>query len=342
MIREGQGNLLDAPVDALVNTVNTVGVMGKGVALQFKQAFPANFAAYEKACRKGEVSLGKMLAFHTGKFQPRLIINFPTKGHWRNNSRLEDIHSGLDDLVRVVQQERIDSIALPPLGCGLGGLRWEEVRPLIETAFAPLTGVEVVLYPPGGAPAPADRVVKTLKPELTAWRAALIRIVESYMLLGFEATHIEAQKLVYLLKEAGEPIKTNFAEGSYGPYDEGMKHALLRMEGHYINGFGEGGRLDPVSLVRGASAEAARILEDAPETDRHINRVLELIDGFESPYGLELLATIHWVVTRKGAISREEAVHLSQAWNERKRKTLDERDLGIAWERLRSTGWFVA
>ncbi len=341
MIIEGQGSLLEAQADALVNTVNTVGVMGKGVALQFKQAFPANFTEYEKACRKGQVELGRMFVTHTGKFQPRLIVNFPTKKHWKNNSQLADIRTGLEDLVRIVKEEKVGSIALPPLGCGLGGLRWEEVRPLIEEAFASLTNVETILYPPGSSPAPTHRVVRTIKPELTAWSAALIRIVQSYMLLGFEATHIEAQKLLYSLKEAGEPLKTNFTEGPYGPYDEGMKHALLRMEGHYINGFGEGGRLDPVSLAIGASTEADRVLANAPETDLRIDRVLELIDGFESPYGLELLTTVHWVVTKKGAKNANEAVALAHAWNDRKKKVLDTRDLHIAWDRLYSTGWFA-
>lgn len=148
MIREMEGDLLGADVDALVNAVNTVGVMGKGLALQFKRAFPANFEAYRRACAAGEVRLGRMLVAATGLSSPRLIVNFPTKGHWRSPSRLEDVASGLEDLVRTVEREGIGSIAVPPLGCGLGGLRWEEVRPLVVAAFAPLPGVEVRLYPP--------------------------------------------------------------------------------------------------------------------------------------------------------------------------------------------------
>src|SRR5690349_8544281 len=125
MIEHKAGDLLRADVEALVNTVNTVGIMGKGVALQFRQAYPDNYAAYRKACTHGEVQIGKMFVFATGYLtNPRLIINFPTKRDWRSKSRLEDIEAGLIDLVAVVRSERITSIAIPPLGCGNGGLQW--------------------------------------------------------------------------------------------------------------------------------------------------------------------------------------------------------------------------
>ncbi|MEQ1843343.1 MAG: macro domain-containing protein [Verrucomicrobiales bacterium] len=157
MISIASGNLLRAEVDALVNTVNTVGVMGKGLALQFKQAFPANTRAYEAACKGGEVQVGRMFVTQTGQFEPRLIINFPTKEHWKANSRLVDIESGLTDLIRVIREERVQSIAIPPLGCGFGGLRWEDVRPLIERVFESLPEVQVLLHAPDKAVAPDER-----------------------------------------------------------------------------------------------------------------------------------------------------------------------------------------
>ena len=309
--------------------------------MQFKQAFPTNYIEYEKACKAGKVKVGSMFVTFTGMLQPRLIVNFPTKKHWKGNSKLEDIRQGLSDLVRVVKHEEIGSIAIPPLGCGLGGLRWEDVRPMIVEAFSSLPDTEVILYPPGGAPAPADRVIRTAKPDLTAWSAGLIRIVASYMMLGFEATHLEAQKLLYFLKEAGEPLRGEFTKGPFGPYDDKMKFGLLRMEGHFINGFGEGGRLDPVSLVEGAEKDADAVLADRPQTDARIERVLSLIHGFESPYGLELLATVHWVTVREGGASADESVRLAHSWSPRKRKALRERDLRIAWERLNEEGWFA-
>ena len=149
MLTEERGNLLQAPADALVNTVNTVGIMGKGIALQFKQAYPGNFRAYETACQLGDVRLGKMFTYETGLLDgPRFVINFPTKGHWRSKSKLSDIEAGLADLREVIRERGIDSIAVPPMGCGNGGLAWGDVRPLIEAALGDLPGVHVMLYPP--------------------------------------------------------------------------------------------------------------------------------------------------------------------------------------------------
>lgn len=150
MIINSTGNLLDAPTEALVNTVNLAGVMGKGLALQFKQAYPAAYAAYSVLCEKGHLRMGQVHVFDRGVLFDlhRYIINFPTKRHWRNQSHLEDIESGLAALTAAVRYDNIRSIAVPPLGCGLGGLRWEDVRPLIERAFADAPDVQVFLYAP--------------------------------------------------------------------------------------------------------------------------------------------------------------------------------------------------
>jgi O-acetyl-ADP-ribose deacetylase (regulator of RNase III) len=150
MIEIAQGNLLEAPVEALVNTVNTQGIMGKGIALQFEQAFPEMFRDYEKACKAGGVRLGKVHVYDLGGLTggPRWIINFPTKGHWRERSRLPDIETGLDDLVATILRLGIRSVAIPPLGCGNGGLNWADVRPCIEAAFINLSDVNVLLFEP--------------------------------------------------------------------------------------------------------------------------------------------------------------------------------------------------
>jgi len=336
------GNLLDAKVEALVNTVNTVGVMGKGVALQFKKAFPANFRAYEAACRRNEVKIGEMLVTPTGAFEPRLIINFPTKQHWRGDSSLETIRLGLADLIRVVREHSIQSLALPPLGCGLGGLKWEEVGPLIERAFAEVPDVQVLVYAPGAVPAAARPVARTARPPMTAWKAALIQSVAAYGVLGFEATHHEAQKLLYLLVAAGAPLEHNFVEGQFGPYDDGMRHGLMAMDGHYVQGFGEGRRLEAIRLLPGAVEESEEFLNGEPagsQVNQAIQRVSALIEGFESPYGLELLSTAHWVVQHNGARGVQETVNMVHAWNDRKAKTLNADDVRIAYERLNEQGW---
>lgn len=339
MIELHRGNLLEAKVDALVNTVNCVGVMGKGVAAQFKRGFPENTRLYEKACQAGEVQLGKMFVTLTGGFEPRLIINFPTKNHWKANSRLEDIRTGLQDLVRIVEEYDIASIAIPPLGCGLGGLLWEEVRPLIETAFAAVPEVEVRLFAPGGI-FPESSPPMGDKPAMTDWKAALILMIDAYGVFGDEATLIEAQKLLYFLSAAGAPLKTNFAKAQYGPYDHGMTHGITSMSGHYILGFADGGRSSRVRLAPHARAEAQAFLEASGGSFRQqIERVLELIEGFEGPYGLELLATVHWVVSREDASTFPEVVSRVQSWNERKRQTMELGHLRIAFDQLSTLGW---
>ena len=151
------GDIFREDAEALVNCVNCVGAMGRGVALQFKKAFPENFKAYAEACQQGEVQPGRMFVFETGQLQPRFIINFPTKRHWRGASRIEDIESGLQDLVKVIGEHGIRSIALPPLGCGLGGLDWLSVKSRIEKTLQPLSDVQVALYTPAGAPVSVGR-----------------------------------------------------------------------------------------------------------------------------------------------------------------------------------------
>ena len=168
-LKLAHGDLLNQEVDAIVNTVNTVGVMGKGIALQFKQKWPENFKAYAKACEREEIKPGKMFIYDAGGLlRPRYIINFPTKRHWREPSRIEDIDAGLKDLVEQVKDLKIKSIALPPLGCGNGGLDWSDVRPRIEKAFSELTDVDVRLFAPEGAPAPQAQQIRTEKPKLTS------------------------------------------------------------------------------------------------------------------------------------------------------------------------------
>jgi O-acetyl-ADP-ribose deacetylase (regulator of RNase III) len=180
MIEFGTGNLLQADVDALVNTVNTVGVMGKGVALQFKQAFPANYAAYKRACDLDQVHIGSMFVWDSSRRGPRrYIINFPTKRHWKSKSRIKDIEAGLRDLAHKITEMGITSIAVPALGCGNGGLDWNDVLPLIEDALGPLP-VRAIVYPPAGAPPAAEMPIGTKRPPMTVGRAALLAVVARY------------------------------------------------------------------------------------------------------------------------------------------------------------------
>jgi O-acetyl-ADP-ribose deacetylase (regulator of RNase III) len=354
MIREQRGNLLNADADALVNTVNTVGVMGKGIALQFKRAYPENFKAYKRACDLGDVKLGRMFVWDAGSLaggSPRFIINFPTKGHWRSSSRIDDIEAGLVDLVAQLRDLPVRSVAVPPLGCGHGGLRWEDVRPLIVAALEGLPDLEVLLVPPDGAPSAAQQPIRTDRPAMTPGRAALIRIMEHYLPFAVDITAVDIQKLMYFLQEAGEPLRLNFVKGRYGPYADNLRHVLSSIEGHYIRGVGDGSSkaLDsiPFEILDGASAAATAELDGRPETAARMRRVASLIEGFESTYGLELLATVHWSTSRSndGALRDAplplaEVQEVVEAWNRRKGQLFTRNHVTKARERLARCGWF--
>lgn len=345
MIREAEGNLLAADVDALVNTVNTVGVMGKGIALQFKRAYPDMYRAYEHAAKAGELTLGHMHVWETGAFDgPRFIINFPTKRHWRGPSRLDYIAAGLDDLLLVVRERGIRSIALPPLGCGNGGLDWAEVKSLIEERLGHLP-IDVILYPPAGSPRAETMIERREQARLTTGRVALLEIMREYRQMTFEAPSVvEIQKLMYFLQVAGEPLRLAFVKGRYGPYADNLRHVLKELEGHFIIGYGDGSahvnEAEPLRLAHVDEREAAiGRLDDV--TRARIERVLHLAGGYASAYGLELLASTHWTATREARSedSADEVIALVRAWTQRKERLFGEDHIRRAWEALRLEGW---
>lgn len=345
MIQHVTGNLLEADAEAFVNTVNTVGVMGKGIALQIRQAFPKVFAEYQRATKHGEVQPGRMHVVATGAVtNPRYVINFPTKKHWRGKARLEYISAGLVDLVRVLREFRIKSVAVPPLGCGSGGLRWSEVRPLIDQALSPLEDVRVLVYAPAGAPVADEMRVSTKRPRITPARAAILRLFEDYAIPEYRLTMLEVVKLAYFLQTAGEPLKLSFVRGKFGPYAEAMHHVLQRLEGHYIRGYGDRSQGASIHLTPGTTAAATSVLKGHPDTLRRLERVSRLIKGFESPYGMELLSTTHWVAGTdpRVHVSAEAAVEGVQGWSEHKRRTFHAEHIKVAWQRLIEERWMGA
>lgn len=349
MIKLQHGNLLEASAEALVNTVNTQGVMGKGIALQFRNMFPAMFKEYIDACRAGAVQLGKMDLHHVTSIGtgPNWIVNFPTKGHWRSKSRLHDIEAGLTDLVGVIHRLNIKSIAIPPLGCGNGGLKWSDVYPLIEQAFVELPEVEVLVFPPEGAPAASEMPNRTERPKLTLAMATLIVLINKYReaLMDPFVTVLEAQKLMYFMQEAGADLRLNYKKHHYGPYAINLRHLLNRMESHYIEGFGDGDDkpMKPLFLLEGAAEHSARILEKDAEAQAQMDRVSALIDGYEDTYGMELLSTVHWVMchVEDASTSPDVAIEAIQHWNLRKSKTLKTAHIEKAWQRLRHNNWHL-
>lgn len=338
-----KGDILRADADALVNTVNCVGFMGRGIAAQFKRAYPANFKAYARACEHGDVVPGRMLITETGELTgPKFIVNFPTKRHWRANSRIEDIEAGLKTLVAEVADRRIRSIAVPPLGCGLGGLDWVEVRPLIERAFEALPEVRVLLFEPAGAPAPREMAKSRKAPNMTTGRAVLISLMQRYLagVMDPWISLLELHKLMYFAQESGQTLRLRYEPAHYGPYAENLRHVLNEIEGHFVSGYADGGDEPnkPLELLPGVVERAREALEEDAETHRRFERVAAIVDGFETPSGLELLASVHWLATRENLADTTAVTQRLHAWNPRKAR-FSEHQVSIALERLREEGW---
>ena len=344
MIKYASGDILCADTEAIVNTVNCVGVMGRGIALQFKKAWPENFKVYARACKNKEVIPGKMFIFETQRLtNPHYIINFPTKRHWRGASRMEDIESGLEALANIVVEKHIQSIAIPPLGSGLGGLNWNDVKSRIEQTFSILPDIHVTVYEPKGAPENDRMVHNRAVPNMTAGRAILIELIQRYLdgLLDPTVSLLEIHKLLYFMQEAGEPLRLKYKKAHYGPYAENLRHVLNAIEGHFVSGYADGGDFPdkPLKLVPGAIDAANSFLDKHSETRERFNRVSKLVSGFESPFGLELLATVHWIKKYENTNTVEDVINTIYGWNKRKQQ-FTSRQIKISLNALERENWF--
>lgn len=343
MLQYKAGNIFDEDVEAIVNTVNCVGVMGRGLALQFKKTFPDNFKVYAAACKRNEVKPGNMFVYtHDTLLNPKHIINFPTKRHWRGKSRMEDIEIGLKDLCKVIKNNNIKTIAIPPLGSGLGGLNWGQVKEAIHRNLSAMDDVDIIVFEPKGSPSAQKMVPNKEVPKMTPGRAALIGLMRRYLngLLDPFVSLIEIHKLMYFLQESGEPLKLKYKKVHYGPYADNLRHVLNVIEGHFVSGYADGGD-DPtktIELVPGAHEEAESFLKTKKQTVENFDKVSRLVDGFETPFGLELLATVHWVITYEGAASENEVVQKVHNWNNKK-KRFTPRQILIAIKALCKHGW---
>ncbi len=317
--------------------------MGRGLALQFKKAFPANFRAYAAACRRGDVQPGRMFVFETGQLaNPRLIVNFPTKRHWRATSRIEDIESGLKALRQLVRERGLKSIAVPPLGSGLGGLDWSSVRPRIEEALRGIEDLQAVVFEPHQG---AGRMLFAHQrdvPVMTRGRAALLALMDRYLggLGEPYVTLLEVHKLLYFLQLAGEPLRLRFRKARYGPYAKNLRRVLNAIEGHFLKGYLDGGDDpgNPLDLLPGVARDAWAVLQASPPTRERFERVADLVAGFESPFGLELLATVHWVLANDKPESRDDLVKLTYLWNDRKQR-FSPWQIELAADILRRKSW---
>ena len=359
MIRYAQGNLLEASAEALVNTVNEIGVMGKGIALMFRDTYPDNAREYEDAAKAGHVRVGHVLATRNlALIGPRWIIHFPTKKHWHQPAKVEWVRTGLKDLVSVVRDKGIHSIAIPPLGCGNGGLEWSQVRPEIEAAAAQLPDVEVIVYEPTHEyqNAPNREGIEALTPA----RALIAELVRRYAVLGLECTNLEVQKLAWFLSREIEesnlqdPLDLRFVANRYGPYADRLRHLLDGLDGSYLHCEKRLADAGPLDLIwfEDAKRELVEGYLESPDAAQYLpalERTAKLIDGFESPLGMELLATVDWLLSKGGRARSVEDLRLGlKSWPggtgaaQRKAKLFDDRLLKLAIERLGDSGTRVA
>jgi len=349
MIHYKQGNLLEAEVDALVNTVNTVGVMGKGIALMFKERFKENFKQYARACKDGEVVTGRMHVTRTGELSgPKWIINFPTKQHWRKPTRIEWVEEGLQDLKATILSEGIRSIALPPLGCGNGGLKWTQVKPLIEAALGDLEDVKIIAYEPTSKYQNVAKRngVKTITPA----RALMFELIRRYWVLDVECTILEVQKLGWFAERSIQhlglenELDFQFAADKFGPFSTRLNHLLDSMDGSFLKCDKRLPDASPYDAIwyNPEFSEAVSLFLKTKAKDhlRVIEETERVIDGFQTPFGMELLSTVDWLVSQEKCDPSLEGIRTGiNRWKiegarERKNRIFDDRTLGLAIKRL--------
>ena len=340
MVTFRHGDLFGDGSEAVVNTVNCVGVMGKGVALQFKRLFPGNFRAYKAACKAGEVKIGKMFLYDNGGLvNPKWIVNFPTKRDWREVSKLDYIADGLDDLARLLHEIGAKSVSIPPLGCGLGRLNWRAVKPLIEQRLAPLAQCSVIVHEPGFTA--REAAVPTTLPEMTLGRASLLKLAWEYLsaMMSPFVTLLEIHKLMYFLQEEGQDLRLRFAKAPHGPYAENLAHVLRRIEGHFIFGYSDGinNPDKPITIAPGIMKVAEAKLADDEAAAGRIRAVMRLCRGFETPDGLELLASVHWLMSKEGRNDVCSIVEGLREWSAAKGR-FSQGDVEVAAARIKTSG----
>ena len=345
-------------MEAVINAVNTVGIMGKGIALMFKERFPDNFKAYKEACDNGQIRIGKMfVSENRDLFAPKWIVNFPTKTHWRANTRLEWIEEGLEDLVRVISDKNIRSIAVPPLGCGNGGLNWSDVKPLMVTALEQVESLEeAIVYEPI-AECQNNKKLNGAD-NLTPVRALVAEMVRRYCMLGMDCSSLEVQKLAWFIERGVKRSRVNasidfeFVADQYGPYSRKLEKLLDSLDNSYLQSEKRLSAAGPFDSIwfNGDMKEELGTYFSSGEGKTYAS-VLEwtssTIDGFESPFGMELLATVDWLLKENGVEPTvEQILNGLQQWagckiaSERKLRTFDQRSISIALEQLgRANSW---
>lgn len=339
MVQLITGNLLDSTAEALVNTVNTVGVMGKGIALQFKNRFPNNYKVYKKACDDGSFDVGQVLVIHDGDLlHNKTIINFPTKKHWRSPSKYEYISTGLVALKEALKKHQIKSVAIPPLGCGNGGLDWDKVKNLIMESLNDVDA-EVYLYTPNAKIKEVlQKENKSKEVKLTDARAMLLYLLFEYEKSGDQSSLLVANKLAYFLQRSGEELRLKFEPYHYGPYSVQLNHVLLYLNGTYLKGLeqNEAKPFESLELNYEKLDEIRNYIEEklSREKKERLDKVLKLVQGFESAFSLELLSTVDYISRNDSNSDVNHILCKINSWSERKSDLFTERYVEIAKEHL--------
>ncbi|RAV28064.1 type II toxin-antitoxin system antitoxin DNA ADP-ribosyl glycohydrolase DarG [Sinomicrobium soli] len=321
MIKYTTGNIFESSAQALVNTVNTVGIMGKGIALQFKKAYPNNFKAYVEACKNGEIKVGKLFVTQDSNLDTgeKIIVNFPTKKHWRKPSEYVYIEEGLDDLIRIIRTQQIKSIAIPPLGAGNGGLEWEKVKKIIETKLQNFN-IDIFVYEP------TTQIKEHLKKErvkLTDARALLLYMLYDLVKNGEYASEFSSEKVCYFLQRFGAQKYFNleFAPYFYGPYSGKVRFVLNALNGSYIMGYSDMNKkpFEPLTLVADGYETVKNHIESNPDLLNIAKKTINFLNGFYSDFALELLSSIDYIINEQKTFDKQIVFQKLEEWNDRKR-----------------------
>lgn len=323
MIHYVTGDILESNAQALVNTVNTMGVMGKGIALQFKNQYPNNYKVYKERCEAKALKVGELLvtveeSLLTGT---KTIINFPTKTNWRLPSEYEYIALGLEALKKVITEKGINSIAIPPLGAGNGGLDWQRVKKMILEALSELD-IDIYIYEPSAS---IQEALKTERVPLTPARAMLLSVLYDMVRHGELVSEFAAEKAAYFLQRFGakNAFQLTFRPNFFGPYSGKVRHVLYYLNGSYVMGYSAKDKkpFDELSLIMEAEPEIIKFLEKAENQEYKAiaHKTKQFLKGFYSPFGLELLSTIDFISSEKQKYNTAEILAELENWSERKK-----------------------
>ncbi len=321
MINYITGNILESNADALVNTVNTDGVMGKGIALQFKKAFPNNFKLYHSACKNNEVKIGQLFVTKDSNLDSgeKIIINFPTKQSWKKPSEYSFIESGLNDLINIIKTYNIKSIAIPPLGAGNGGLEWERVKKIIEKKLS-LLNIDIYVYEPSSA---IKEHLKTERVKLTNARALLLYILYDLVRNGEYVSEFSSEKICYFLQRLGAEkyFKLKFEPNFYGPYSGKVRFVLNALNGSYIMGYSDMNKkpFEPITLVSDGYEDVKNFVENNSTLYEIAKKTTFFLDGFYSDFALELLSSIDYLTLKHETTNVEVITQKLEKWSDRKR-----------------------